>query len=185
MAIVPTDRLMTAEDLMALPDDGWKYELAYGRVVRMAPASFIPGVIGMQVGIQIGMFLAEHPLGVCCGADTGFLLSTGPDVVRAPDVAFVRAERVSATDLPQRYFPGPPDLAVEVFSPTDRLSEVLHKIADYLAAGTRLVWLLHPAQRTATVFRPDGTMLILGEHDELDGEDVLPGFRLRLSGLWL
>ena len=109
----PADRLTTAEDLMALPDDGWKYELAHGRLVRMAPTSFIPGPIGSRVNGQIEMFLSEHPLGICCGADTGFLLSTNPDVVRAPDVAFVPGERLRATDLPRRYFPGSPGCGCE------------------------------------------------------------------------
>ena len=185
MTNVPADRLLTAEDLMAIPDDGWKYELAHGRLVRMAPASFIPGVVSTRVSHQIDSFLDDHPLGLTCAADTGFLLRRNPDVVRAPDVGFVRGERVSATDLPQRYFPGAPDLAVEVHSPTDRMSETLRKVADYLEAGTRLVWFLHPERRLAIVYRPDGSITVLRANDEIDGEDVLPGFRLRLAALWL
>ena len=185
MANVPADRLLTAEDLMAIPDDGWKYELAHGRLVRMAPASWVPGVVGTRVSHQIDSFLDEHPIGFTSAADTGFLLRRDPDVVRAPDIGFVRAERVSATDLPPRFFPGPPDLAIEVLSPTDRMPDVLHKIADYLDAGTRLVWFLDPQRRTAMVFRADGSITVLGANDQIDGEDVLPGFRLRLAALWL
>lgn len=183
MATVPTDRLLTAEDLMAIPEDGWRYELAHGRLVRMAPASWIPGVIASRTGHLIQSFLDDHPLGYCTGADTGFLLQRDPDVVRAPDVAFVRADRVAPDDLPRRYFPGPPDLAVEVRSPTDRMSDVLHRIADSLDAGTPLVWFLDPERRSAIVFRADGSISMVGEHDELSGEAVLPGFALPLSAL--
>src|SRR6266545_7900045 len=126
MTTIPTDRLLTADDLLAIPDDGWRYELAYGRLVRMAPASWIPGLVASRTDHIIQSFLDEHPLGFCSGADTGYLLRTDPDVVRAPDVGFVRAERVSMADPPRRYFPGPPDLAVEGRSPTDRMSDVLH-----------------------------------------------------------
>ena len=185
MANVPADQLLTAEDLMAIPDDGWQYELDHGRLVRIAYASWISGVVCSRVGHQISSFLSGNPLGICCGADTGFLLRRDPDVVRAPDAGLVRAERVTLTDLPQRFFPGAPDLAVEVFSPTDRMSETLRKVADYLDAGTRLVWFLDPQRRTAIVYRADGSITVLGAHDEIDGEDVLPGFRLRLAALWL
>lgn len=177
--------LRTAEDLAQLPDDGRLYELDQGRVVCMAPASWIPGVVGARVGRRIDAFADEHHLGFCSGADTGFLLAAAPDVVRAPDVGFVRADRVQAAAPPRRYFPGPPDLAVEVRSPTDRPADLLRKIADYLAAGTALVWYLDPERRSALVFHGDGRVLSVGADGVLDGEDVLPGFQLRLADVWV
>ena len=124
-------------------------------------------------------------LGVCAGQDTGFVLATNPDIVRAPDVAFVRQDRIPSGGVRRGYFPGPPDLAIEIRSPGDRPGEMLRKIGDYLDAGTALVWYLDPERRSATVYRQDGSTLTIGEDGVLDGEEVLPGFALSLSDIWM
>ncbi|MGE0544684.1 MAG: Uma2 family endonuclease [Dehalococcoidia bacterium] len=102
--------------------------------------------------------------------------------VRAPDVWFVRAERVPEEALDE-FFPGGPDLAIEVLSPSDRFAAVVEKARDYLAAGTRLVWVIDPKGRTAAVFYPDGAARLLSEDDALEGGDVLPGFTVRVRDL--
>src|SRR5207247_2417345 len=107
---------------------------------------------------------------VVVSADTGFLLARDPDTVRAPDVAFIshlRAREVG--DVPS-YFPGPPDLAVEVLSPSDRSGEVHGKVADYLAAGARLVWVVDPRTKRVLVHRSLLSPRILEGSDLLDGE---------------
>jgi Uma2 family endonuclease len=185
MMSAPTEQLLTADDLAALPDDGWSYELVQGRLLRMAPASWVPGVVSARVGRHIDAFVEKRRLGYCSTAEGGFLLQSSPDTVRAPDVGFVRAERVPPGEPPRRYFPGPPDLAVEVRSPTDRVTDILRKIADYLEAGTRLVWYLDPERRSAAVYRPDGSIAVFGADGVLDGEDGLPGFTLRLADVWV
>ncbi len=184
MTSIPSVEGMTAEDLAALPDDGWFYELDRGRLVQMAPASSRSGVVTSRAHRRVGDFVEDNDLGICGSAEMGYVLARGPDRVRAPDISFVRADRVPATGIPNTFWPGPPDLAVEVRSPTDRLSDVLRKIADYLEAGTRLVWLLEPDPRRATVYRPDGSITVAGADGVLDGEDVLPGFQLRLAEVW-
>jgi Uma2 family endonuclease len=108
------------------------------------------------------------------------LLKRGPDVVRAPDVWFVRADRVPADGIPVSFWPGAPDLAIEVLSPTDRVGAVLRKVREYLDAGVRLVWVIDPEARTAGVFRPGRTEHFIDDDRILDGEDVLPGFTLPL-----
>ena len=175
---------MTAEELAALPDDGWFYELDRGRLVRVAPASSRSGVVTARASRRISNFVKDNELGFCGSAELGYVLARNPDRVRAPDISFVRAERIPATGIPNAFWPGPPDLAVEVRSPTNRLAEVLRKIADYLEAGTRLVWLLEPDPRRAMVYRADGAVTVVGEDGVLDGEDVLPGFQLRLAEVW-
>jgi Uma2 family endonuclease len=97
-------------------------------------------------------------------------------VVRAPDVSLVAKGRIPAAGIPKNYRPVAPDLAVEVVSPSDRFEDVQTKVADYLAAGTRLVWVVEPATRTIFVYRSIRDLQALGEEDELRGEDVLPGF---------
>ncbi len=180
-----TERLMTAGELLALPDDGWKYELIEGRLVRVSPSSTWSSAVSANALTLINGFVRPRRLGVCGDADWGFVLGTDPDLVRSPDVAFVSAERIPASGLPKGFWHGAPDLAVEVRSPSDRTADVLRKVAEFLEAGTRLVWVLDPERRSAVVYRADGTVAAFGADGILDGEDVLPGFSLALAEVWV
>jgi Uma2 family endonuclease len=111
-------------------------------------------------------------------------LARNPDTVRAPEVAFVARKRIPAEGVPEGFWLFAPDLAVEVISPSDRFDDVLAKVQDYLHAGTRLVWVLHPRTTAAMVYRANGAVQLLQGHDELSGEDVLPGFRCRVQELF-
>ncbi len=178
-----TTKLMTAEELAELDDDGLKYELMRGELVTMAPAGRRSGRLGLKVGRRLGSFVEDHGLGEAYGADTGFLLARGPDLVLAPDAAFVRADRL--TDMPEDgYLPLAPDLAVEVISPSERAGHISAKVIEYLDTGVRLVWLIDPRRQTVTVYTPDRTARILRAPDVLDGTDVLPSFRLPLAELF-
>jgi Uma2 family endonuclease len=182
----PNDRLWTADELLALPDDGYhRYELVRGRLVCMAPAASKSAIVGGRIAARLGSYVDAHHLGVYGNADWGYRLASDPDVVRAPDVGFVRAEHVPAEGIPPGFWPGAPDLAVEVLSPSDRFAAVIAKVQDYLAAGTRLVWALDPEARTAVVFRPGVPALVLDEGGVLDGGEVVPGFTLRLADVWV
>jgi Uma2 family endonuclease len=172
---------ITAEELMAMPEKpGVSYELVRGELRCMAPSAALPGVVSMRLGRRTDGFVDEHDLGVCGTADSGFKLETSPDTVRAPDLWFVRKERIPAGGIPDTFWPGAPDLAVEVLSPTDRFTAVMEKVQDYLANGTRLVWVIDPIGRSAAVFRPDARPLLIQEDGILDGVDVLPGFSVTL-----
>jgi Uma2 family endonuclease len=127
--------------------------------------------------------VAAHRLGRVVAAETGFLLATDPDTVRAADVAFVRRERLPDPE-PLGYAALAPDLVVEVVSPGDRAGETLTKVGAWLTAGTRLVWVVDPARRLARVYRQDGSEALLDEGQSLDGEDVIPGFRCLLGPIF-
>jgi len=185
MTNAPAQSLLTADELLALPENGCQYELVQGRLVAMSPSSSKPAIVGGNVHAEINVFVKQHRLGICGGADWGFRLFTDPDTVRAPDCAFVRGERVPTTGVPDGFWPGAPDLAVEVLSPSNRPGEMFAKVEDYLNAGTRLVWLIDPEAREAHVFRPDRSPTRVGEHGALSGEDVLPGFTLNLAEIWM
>jgi Uma2 family endonuclease len=185
MTDAPSTSLMTADDLLNLPDDGWHYELVRGKLNRMTAASTRPSVVTMNVALDICGHVRRHRLGMCGSAEWGFLLFTNPDTVRAPDISFVAAAKIPTEGVPSGFWPGAPDLAVEVLSPSNRAGEILDKVADYLAAGTRLVWVIDPEARTATVFRLNGPTSRVGEDGVLDGEDVLPGFALKLVEVWV
>ena len=143
---------MTAEELFELQDDGYCYELVDGDLVRMTPSGGEHGAVTACVSQVLREYVETHG-GVCCGAETGFILRRTPDVVRAPDAAFVSRGRVPKDGIPKSFWPFAPDLAVEVPSPNDRFSDVHLKIAEYFAAGTRLVWIVEPATRRVHVHR--------------------------------
>ncbi len=179
-----TERLITADELLEISArDENRYELIQGKVRVMSPAGGEHGSFAMAIGARIHIFVSDHQLGTTFAAETGFVLERNPDTVRAPDVAFVRKQRIPKP-MTTRYFPGAPDLAVEVVSPGDRADEVQDKVQDWLSHGTQLVWVVEPKTRTVTVYRPNGTANVLQATDTLDGEDVLPGFHFPLQRLW-
>jgi Uma2 family endonuclease len=185
MATATAERLMTAEDLLTLPDDGSvMYELDEGRLVRLSPSASLSAIVALNVGGEMRAFVKEHNLGVCAGSEGCFKLASDPDTVRAPDVSFVRAERIPKGGIPRRgFWPGAPDLAVEVLSPSNRPGEIWRRIGDLLDAGTRLIWVIDPERRTALVIHPGGDVRMFGEDGVLDGEDLLPGFALPLRDI--
>jgi Uma2 family endonuclease len=177
-------RAITADELLRMPDDGYKYELVAGRLRKMTPAGSIHGVVGMRMAVAISVHVDQHQLGVVFAADTGFKLASSPDTVRAPDVSFVSRGRIPTGGIPKAYWPGAPDLAVEVLSPTDVRSEIDEKIDEYLRSGVRLVWFVNPFERRVTIHRPGKGPLVLDERDSVDGGDVLPGFSYPLARLF-
>src|SRR5687767_11410884 len=138
-----TADLLTADDLLALNIQDKRTELVRGRLVVREPAGFRHGVIAMELAVRLADFVKAHALGVVVAAETGFKLSSNPDTVRAPDVGFIRADRVPHP-LPRGYADIAPDLAVEVLSQDARAGEVLAKVSDWLTAGCRLVWVVDP-----------------------------------------
>jgi Uma2 family endonuclease len=178
---------MTLEDFERLPDDptGARTDLVRGRVVREPPAGFEHGYIGSAILALMHRFVSEHQLGVVVTAETGFVLEEERPTVRGPDAAFVAAHRLPVETTRIKGFARlAPDLAVEVISPSNTRAEIAAKVRDYLAAGTRLVWVLDPDAVSVRVHRADGTVALRRAGDELDGEDVLPGFRVSIAELF-
>ena len=175
---------VTAADLLAMPEDGYRYELVRGELRKMAPAGAYHGKLSISVALSLGNHAKAHNLGEVFGADTGFRIGSDPDHVLSPDAAFVRQERIAAVGLVDGYWPGPPDLAVEVISPNDRYTEVEEKVADWLAAGVQLVALVNPRNRTVTCRRPGQSPVILTEADTLEGGDVVPGWQMAVGDIF-
>ncbi len=176
------DQITTAEQLLHAPDLG-RCELVRGELITMSPSGFEHGRIVVAVTGPLAAYLKANPLGVLAGAETGFHIARDPDTVRAPDVAFVRAERVPAAPF-KGFFPGAPDLAVEVLSPDDRAGEVLAKVQDWMEAGCRRVWIVDPRTRTVTVYRSLGEIVALRENETLGEDELLPGFQLRVGEIF-
>jgi len=149
----------------------------------MSPAGFEHGRIVASITVPLGSFVKENALGVITGAETGFQIAHDPDTVRAPDVGFIRAERVSSTPT-LGFFQGAPDLAVEVLSPTDRAGDMLAKVQDWLRAGSRAVWVIDPANQTVSVYDDRNQTVTLNTSDELTGGEVLSGFRIPVAEIF-
>jgi Uma2 family endonuclease len=141
---------VTAEELLRKPDDGFRYELVRGELRKMSPAGSEYGAIAFNVGRLLGNHVVERRLGQVYAAETGFKLASDPDTVRAPDAAFVSRERVETAEHLMGYWPGAPDLAVEVVSPGDTHTQVVEKALAWLGEGSRMVLVVDPGQHTDT-----------------------------------
>lgn len=178
------NRLLTAEDLLHMPQESIRSDLMRGELIRMTPAGARHGQIAGNFLIKLGAYVADNRMGRVFAAETGFILSRDPDTVRGPDVAFVSRERIPPEGVPEGFWPMSPDLAIEVVSPGDTAADVEAKVYDYLDAGTSLVWVANPKTQRVTEYRSLSDIRVLTINDTLDGADVIPGFSLPLKELF-
>lgn len=150
----------------------------------MQPPGAAPGFVASRIAGLLILHVGDAD-GIVFTSEVGFLLASDPDTVRGPDVSFVAAERIPGTGIPVGYWPGPPDLAVEVVSPNDRRSKVEGKALAWLEAGTRAVIVLDPPLRTATVYRSRQDIRILADDEPLDLGDVVAGWSPRTGDLFI
>ena len=169
--VMSTVSLVSADQLLRMPDDGYRYELIAGELKKMSPAGWRHGLVASRLHVWLGRYVEEHNLGALFEGDTGFLLESDPDTVRAPDIAFIRRDRLAAQQPTEAFWPGAPDLAVEVISPGDTVHEVDEKVKGWLDAGAVMVWVIDPKWRSVTIYRSQADVKILTENDELSGEE--------------
>jgi Uma2 family endonuclease len=179
---------MTAEefcDWVHRPEnaDRW-FELVRGEVIELPPPWKRHGAVCINVAWALGSHVRQRGKGYLTSNDSGVILERDPDTVRGPDIALYEDAQTFA-ELHPKYGEVPPILAVEVLSPTDRADRITRKISDYLRSGVRLVWLIDPEARTVTVYPLDSASRLVEEGQELDGGDVLPGFRCQVSDFFL
>ena len=179
---------LSADEFYELPDppEGGKMELVRGRVVTHMPVGGEHGFVALNIGSELRAFALKHALGVV-GVEVGFRLFEVPDTVRAPDAHFVGRDRLIGGRMPRTFYPGYPDLAVEVVSPDDRDSEVDQKLREYLDGGTPRVWLVRPDSRTVAVHTPDGMARTFAADDVLRSADAgfaVDGFELPVSRIF-
>src|SRR5437867_9872472 len=182
MQPITRKKYWTDEELMSLPDDGHKYELIDGGLV-MTPAGFEHEIIGARLVEILGQFVRRHRLGFVLGSSLGVRLETGD--LLSPDVSFIDAKMMPELKRAPKGFPHfAPDLAVEILSPHDSKKTLQRKVGKYFHAGTRLVWIINPGDRTVEVHRSVASRHLLHSGDCLDGEDVIPGFTMPISDLF-
>jgi Uma2 family endonuclease len=171
-----SNRLVSAEDLIKLSHDGYRYELIKGELLTMSPAGEQHGAVIMNLAVFLGQHVKANKLGQLYAAETGFKLESDPDTVLAPDISFIKRERVGKISLSFR--DGAPDLAVEVTSPGESRNKVAKKAKQWLELGALLVWVVDPQRNLVTTYRSDAEARVLTTADVLSGDDVVPGFRI-------
>jgi Uma2 family endonuclease len=184
MATISTSVNYTPDDLLKMPD-GDNYELVNGNLVERNVSLWSSYVAGELHGL-LRAFCRENRLGWVLPEGTSYCcFPDDPDRVRRPDVSFICWERLSPEQAEtEGHVSVVPDLAVEVISPNDRVYEVEEKAAEWLAAGVRLLWIVHPRAREVQVRRPQGPIVNLKESDELSGDEVILDFRCRVGDLF-
>ena len=177
---------VTAEELLRMPEDGFRYELVGGELRKMAPAGSEHGYLALRIASRLERHVDASDLGRTYTAETGFKVASDPDTVRAPDAAFVGRERVEAAGRVAGFWPGAPDLAVEVVSPADTHAQVVEKAVFWLEAGCRMVLVVDPERRSVTVYRSREDIRILTAEagDVVDGADVVPDWKLPVAEIF-
>jgi Uma2 family endonuclease len=176
-------QLVTADELYQMGSNA-PYELIEGVLKEVSPSSSKSSVIGMRIGTAVFSYVDAQGLGYVTGEGGGYILSHNPATVVAPDMGFYRKERYPGGMPESGFYPMPPDLAVEVISPTDRKADIAQKQELYAKAGVPLVWWVDPERKTVTVYRLGQSPEIVQADGVLDGGAVLPGFTLDVQTIF-
>jgi Uma2 family endonuclease len=177
-------KLITADELLRMPDDGFRYELVKGALLRMPLNGVEHGAVTMALASPLYQYVKANDLGKVYAAKTGFKLQSDPDTVRAPDIAFVCKRRIQETARLTGFRGGAPDLVVEVMNPDDKKRDVAEKISEYFAGGARFTWVVNPEFKTVAVYRSPLDATTLTEKDSLDGGHVVRGFQIAVAEIF-
>ena len=181
---VSVKQLMTAEQMLELPEPySHRYELVRGELIEVPGVGYEHALLGRSFQLLLHQFVVERDLGDVFPDSLAYIIARDPDVVRVPDVSFISKGRIPEEGF-AGFVPFAPDLAIEIVSPSDRADEVHAKVREYIEGGPRMVLVLWPTRRSASVHRPGGVARELGPDDVLDGGDVLPGFQVRVGDLF-
>ncbi|MBX6332788.1 MAG: Uma2 family endonuclease [Gemmatimonadaceae bacterium] len=172
---------MTAEELLVY--SGAEYcELVRGELVIYEPPSFRHGAAVMAIAAPLAAYVKQRALGTVV-VESGCVLQRAPDTVRGPDISFVSRARLSPDQIDETYLEGAPDLVIEVLSPSNTRRQIREKVADYLAAGARLIWVVDPRAKHVVVYRADVPAEVVPWNEPLDGGEVIPGFTITIADL--
>ena len=173
---VTTEKLLTADDLLRLYSQDVRGELLRGVLYATSPTGIRHGKTAVNLAVLLAGYVDPRRLGTVVASDVGFLLEQEPDTVREPDVAFISTQRLPPDEDVPGYFHGPPDLAVEIASPSDSPRQLFDKARMWISFGVPLVWTVDPEARTLDIHQPHQPLVRLSADDTLDGGQVLPGF---------
>lgn len=177
------DQIITGEELSRMPELG-PCELVEGRIVPKPPTRYAHGELEIDLGSALRAYARETRRGRVMGGEVGIYIRRDPDTVRGADLFFISNERYYARRGPTAYLDVPPELVVEILSPTDRWSDVRDKLGDYFAAGVDVVLVIDPRRKEVFAYRSMTEIRRFGEGDTLTAEEILPGFALSISDLF-
>ena len=175
--------LMTAEELLQLPDDDLRHELINGELITMPLPKLPHGRIEARLGAALTQFVLDHDLGDVF-TTCGFQLTWNPDTVVGPDISFVSKERLEQIGDVEGYWQGPPDLAIEIYSPGYRPGKVRDRISRLFITGTKQVWIVALKDSTVAVYRSESDITTFSGSDYLEAQDLLQGFRISLERIF-
>ena len=182
-ALTTTRKTWTDEELETLPKDGHKYELLDGDLI-MSPVHANHGEICARLCAMLLQFAESRKLGKVYDSSTGFRLAD--DLLLSPDIAFVGKARLKKIEIaPDKFLAGAPDLAVEVLSPSDRMTQINRKLEHYFEHGTQLAWLVNWRKEQVHIYTADSIEALTDLDDILTGGAVLPGFKCKLRRIFL
>jgi Uma2 family endonuclease len=185
VSVVERNKVWTEEELMRLPEDGYIHEVVDGELVMSPKNNFQHGSIFNRFFLAMAQFNRRHRLGIVRGSDIGFWMQNRN--CRAPDISFIpkaRLESLAFKPNSRRFFPGAPDLAIEILSPNNVRSEIDERLRDFFASGTQIAWVINPDEECAEVCHSLTDRKLLGPGASLDGEHLLPGFSYPIGGLF-
>ena len=181
----PAKKVWTEDELQALPEDGFIHEVVDGELVMSPKNSFEHENIVGRLFAAMHAFNRQHRLGVVRGSSTGYWMQNRN--CRAPDISFIpiaRLEKLGFKPSSRQFFPGAPDLAVDVLSPNNSRAEIQARPRDFFTSGTQLAWVVDPKTQSVEVCHSLTSRNLIGPGGELDGEHLLPGFRYPISDLF-
>ena len=184
-AVEAPKKVWTEAELQALPEDGYIHEVVNGELVMSPKNNWYHGRICVRLVTALANFVSEHRLGAVLDSSTGFWMHNRN--CRAPDISFVPKSRLAALGFKpkdKRFFPGAPDLAVEILSPNNTRAEIDERLRDFFSSGTRLAWIINPDTECVEICRALTQRKLLGSGAFLEGEDVLPAFRYPIANLF-
>lgn len=184
MATVLGTTLLTAEEYLHAPGNGFSTELVRGRIVELPWLYTAHGYYCARIAAMLAMFVDQHHLGRIGGGGAGVVTEHDPDTVRGPDVTFYSYERIPRGPLPEGYWPAAPELVVEIRSPDDRWKDILRKASEYLSAGVLTVAVADPQTQRVHLFSADRETTVLNADHELTFPDILPGFAVPVKKLF-
>lgn len=180
-----SERVWTEAELEALPEDGFLHEVVNGELAMSPKNNWSHGCICARLSAALFNFNQVHKLGAVLDSSTGFWMFNRN--CRAPDISFVLKTRLTALGFKpteKRFFPGAPDLAVEVLSPHNTRAEINERLRDFFASGARMVWVINPDTESVEVCYSLTSRKLVTSGGFLEGEELLPSFRYPIADLF-